>query len=526
MKHAASLIFRSIILILAGVTIGLLLNNQGFVARQVSGNRKVDSALMIIKQRYVDTVNIDTIETNAINGMLQQLDPHSVFLAKQQARSVNERLEGSFNGLGLEYILLRDTMVVTMVYPNSPAAKAGMTNGDHILSINKRQVAGTGITTDTVSKLLEGPFGTRITIAVKHLQNGGQATYNLTRGPVPLTSLDAAYQLDAQTGYVKFSKFASTTDTDFRKAFSTFKKAGVNKLVIDLRGNRGGYLNAATALSNEFLPKGKLIVYTKGAHEPRQDYTASGDGVFEQGKLAVLIDEYSASASEIFAGAMQDLDRGVIIGRRSFGKGLVQQQFPFEDGSAINLTVARYYTPSGRSIQKSYQKGVDEYRDEINQREQKGELTSAAKNYNDPSLKKSNYHTEAGKKVYAGGGIMPDVFVPEDTTFNSQLIGQLKAQRVFSAYTIDRLLPIINQYQSLDEFVQDYTVSDRQLHDFMVYATSFVKNMDTAQANRSANNIRLYLKAYAARFKWGDAAYFRSLYYRDQCIAEAVRVLK
>lgn len=526
MKHAASVIFRSVFWVLAGLIIGLLIRDQGTVARTVPGGHKIDSALLFVHQHYVDTVNSDSIEVKAINNTLQQLDPHSVYLARQQAQSVNERLDGSFNGLGIEYVILRDTMFLTQVYPGSPAARSGLANGDRIISVNNKNVTGTHITSEQVSNLLKGTFGTRIRLRVKHLFADDVQSYTVTRGPVPLSSLDAAYRIGPQTGYIKLSKFATTTDTDFRRAFTDLKKQGVNRLVLDLRGNRGGYLDAATALADEFLTKGKLIVYTQGAHEPRQNYYSSDDGLFQQGKLAILIDEYSASASEIVAGAIQDLDRGIIVGRRSFGKGLVQEQFRFGDGSAINLTVARYYTPSGRSIQKSYKNGLSDYRNEIYERERKGELSKAENNLTDSISHSHIYHTQNGKKVYGGGGIMPDIFVAEDTTEITTLLKELMSNKLFTTYTIDRLLPSLSRFKGIDDFVDRFDVNDNEVNSFIVYASDTLKEMDSKEIKVSRGYIKLYLKAFAARFKWGDPAYFRVINSRDEGIKKALAAVK
>jgi carboxyl-terminal processing protease len=296
--------------------------------------------------------------------------------------------------------------------------------------------------------------------------------------------------------------------------------------VLDIRGNGGGYLNTATALADEFLTKGQLIVYTKGTHEPRTDYFATDSGEFQQGKLAVLIDEYSASASEILAGALQDLDRAVIIGRRSFGKGLVQEQFPFEDGSAVNLTVARYYTPSGRSIQKSYADGVESYHNELNERMKKGELFSAQNSFNDSLFRKpSPYHTVSGRKVYSGGGIMPDIFVPVDTAEETNLVQELDDDQLFTAFVIDRLQPALNKYTDENAFIKHYNINDDVYGDFILYASQTIKEMDPNDVMVSKKTIKTLLKAYAARFKWGDEAFFQTVNNDDAGFKKAVATL-
>jgi len=528
MKRAAAIIFRSLILLLIGITIGLYLGDNGPGRHTFGKDDKLDKTLELVQERYVDTINKARFEGAAINNMLQNLDPHSMYLPAQQARSINERLEGEFNGIGVEYQLLRDTMYVTQVYPGGPADKAGIRTGERVVTIDDKPFSGTHLTDQRVNKTLQGEKNTSITLGLAPLNGSGHIKQlKVTRGHVDLSSLDAAYMAAPDVGYIKLSKFAATSDADFRTALRKLKIDGLKNLVVDLRGNGGGYLSAATSLADEFLTKGKLIVYTKGVHDPRTDYFASDSGMFQQGNLAVLIDEYSASASEILAGALQDLDRATIIGRRSFGKGLVQEQFPFADGSAVNLTVARYYTPSGRSIQKSYKNGIESYHNEIAERMAKGELYSAANTMKDSSFRKrSYYHTAKGKKVYGGGGIMPDIFIPADTSLNTPLIQDLNERQLFTAYIIDKLYPVFKQYSTEDDFVKRYNVSDAGLDDFIVYSSSTLKEMDSREIKASRNSIKKLLKAYMARFQWGDGAYYRVINTDDPALVKAVEVVK
>jgi carboxyl-terminal processing protease len=532
MKRAAAIIFRSLILVLTGIAIGLLISNNEFpghgLGNPFAKDNKLEKTLQLVKDKYVDTVDIARFEGETINKILQNLDPHSLYLPPQQAQSINERLEGEFNGIGIEYQLLRDTLYVTQVYADGPADKAGIKNGERVVTVNRKAFSGTHLTAERVSKLLRGEKNTRIELGVTAMDGkAGIRQCLVTRGHVDLSSLDAAYMTAPDIGYIKLGKFAATSDTDFRVALRKLKASGLKKLVVDLRGNGGGYLSAATSLADEFLPKGKLIVYTKGVHEPRTDYFASDSGMFQQGNLAVLIDEYSASASEILAGCLQDLDRATIVGRRSFGKGLVQEQFPFGDGSAINLTVARYYTPSGRSIQKSYKNGIDSYHNDIAVRMQKGELYSAANNLKDSSFSKSSsYHTAKGKKVYSGGGIMPDIFIAADTNTNTELIQELNQEQLFTAFIIDKLYAVYKKYSTEDDFVNQYNVSDQDLDAFILYSSATVKGMDQRELQVSKPNIKKLLKAYMARFKWGDSAYYRVINNNDPALVMAIAVVK
>ena len=523
MKRAAAIIFRSLILILFGVTAGLYLATRD--QHVFSGNNKVSRVLQLVRHNYVDSVNSDSLEGVAVNNMLQNLDPHSLYLPPQQAESVNERLDGGFNGIGIEYQLLRDTLYITQVYDKGPAMKAGIVPGARVIDVDGKRFSGTHLTADLVNKAFKGEKDSEIALSVLQEDNKSLKQYKIKRGYVDLTSLDASYMVSPQVGYVKISKFAATTDNDFRSAVKKLQADGMKKLVLDLRGNGGGYLSAATELASEFLEKGRLIVYTKGVHEPRTDYFATDTGLFHNGKLAVLIDEYSASASEILAGALQDLDRAIIVGRRSFGKGLVQQQFGFNDGSAVNLTVARYYTPSGRSIQKSYAGGLENYHNEVVARMQKGQLFSEQSYLTDSSFKKASvYHTANGRKVYSGGGILPDIFVPADTTGNTELVQELGDRQLFNAYVIDKMQADLGKYNN-DSFVKDYQVSNDRFDDFIQYAAGTLKQMDSREIKDSKDNIKLLLKAFAARYKWGDNAYYEVLNSDDNTLQKAIEAI-
>ncbi|MEN0056138.1 MAG: S41 family peptidase [Mucilaginibacter sp.] len=527
MKKTAGVIFRTMILVLLGIAIGLLIGDGNFTDRNLgfsfSGNDKISKVLELVGNNYVDSVNVDSIEGVSVNNLLQNLDPHSLYLPPQQAQSINERLDGGFNGIGIEYQLLRDTLIITQVYEGGPAARAGLLAGSKVLTVDSKKFSGTKLTPDRINNVFRGQKDEIVLLGVA--SGNGIKTFTIKRGHVDLSSINAAYMVNNNTGYIKISKFASTTDTDFRKALKRLKTDGMSQLLLDLRGNGGGYLNAATSMADEFLRKDQLIVYTKGVHEPRTDYFATDSGAFQKGKVTVLIDEYSASASEILAGALQDLDRATIVGRRSFGKGLVQQQFPFGDGSAVNLTVARYYTPSGRSIQKSYKGGLESYRNELALRMQKGELFSEQNIRSDSVFKGASFHTLNGRKVFSGGGIMPDVFVPADTTQNTMVIQNLLDQQLFSAYVIDKMQPVLDKFTTDDDFIKHYTISDDDFHNFILYSSQQLKEMDSHELLISREYIKSILKANAARFKWGDNAFYQVMNNNDEAFKKAVATI-
>ncbi len=416
--------------------------DANFPSLSIHGNEKLDRILKIVKNNYVDNVNTDSLENLAIDEILGSLDPHSIYLPPIEAKTQNESLEGNFEGIGIEYYVINDTLFVTHVREHGPSFKAGLLKGDRIIGVNGGDLKEKGLLSENIIKKLRGKKGSKVIVSVLRNNSLIAKQFEITRDKIIVSSIDAAFMMKPTVGFIKISKFGSNTEEDFVVELNKLQKNGMQSLILDLRGNGGGYLNSATALADQFLPDGKLIVYTKGSHEPRTDYLATTEGAFEKGKLMVLIDEGTASASEILAGALQDLDRGVIIGRRSFGKGLVQEQFGFGDGSAMNLTIARYYTPSGRSIQKSYSKGTAAYHDEINHRFEHGEYSSL-----DSALKDSTfssythqYKTSSGRIVYGGGGIMPDIFIPLDTTNITSFYQNLSRQSIIPEYVYGNLI--------------------------------------------------------------------------------------
>ncbi|MEG1586676.1 MAG: S41 family peptidase, partial [Bacteroidales bacterium] len=401
--------------VILGIYIGKIVNQDPIgMALQKRQTSKIDMLLNTIQNQYVDSVNTEKLVEDAIPTIVNELDPHSVYIPAKDLEATNEELEGSFSGIGVSFNIQNDTIMVISVVPGGPSEKIGLMAGDRIVQINDSAFTGKDVTNERVMKTLRGPKDSQVKVGIKRNTAKEILSFDITRGDVPVNSIDAAYVIDNKTGYIKISKFGRTTYNEFVSALAKLNKEGAKEYIIDLRGNSGGYMDMAINMVNEFLPKDELIVYTEGKALPRNEAFSNGTGAFQNAPLTVLIDEWSASASEIFAGAIQDNDRGTIIGRRSFGKGLVQQQIPFSDGSALRLTIARYYTPSGRSIQKEYKLGKGEdYGMDIINRYSHGEFYSKDSIHLNDSLK---YQTRMGRTVYGGGGIMPDIFVPSDTT--------------------------------------------------------------------------------------------------------------
>jgi carboxyl-terminal processing protease len=531
MKKAAADIFKYGLVLFLGIVIGKISLGDQFVSpysifQGFNSDDKLSKVIQLIRKNYVDSVNLDSLQNRTISELLQSLDPHSAYLPPVQANASKERLEGRFEGVGLEYHILRDTLHVTYVYPGGPSAKAGLQPGDRILKVDGENFFGTGLTPERVVTRFKGKQGSIVELAVRRFGSKGLKTFKVERGQVDLSSVDVSYITADKTGYIKVSKFAATTNRDFREALHAFNAGQINRLVLDLRGNGGGYLNAATAMADEFLSGGKLIMFTKGMHEPRTDYFSTDSGTFIKGKLAVLIDEYSASASEIVAGAMQDLDRAVIVGRRSFGKGLVQEQFSFNDGSAVNLTVARYYTPSGRSIQKSYKMGIESYHNELSQRYVKGEMFSEESNFKDSLFQEKKYFSTSGRLLSSGGGIMPDVFVPADTLSNNWLLAEFSAQNLYMDFLIDKLQGKIKQYKSFNAFRKDYHLVEKDYHDFITYASRKIADIKADDALQCKERVLLLLKAHAARYQFGKEAYFKVLNEHDHSFKKAIEAVQ
>lgn len=487
--------------------------------------QKMSALLQLINGFYVDTLNMSRLTEEAIVSTLKQLDPHSSYISKKDVEKANEPLEGSFEGVGLTFQLYKDTILVIAPVPGGPSDKVGILAGDKIIKVNGVDAFGEKITNQWVMDHLRGKKGTEVTVSIYRHGVKGLMEFKIIRDKIPLNSIDAAFMLDNKTGYIKLNRFARNSLNEFNNAITELKKKGMKNLVFDLRSNSGGYLSTALAISDEFLPEGKMVVYTRGIHSPRQELDATKAGEMEEGKLAVLINEGSASASEIVSGAVQDWDRGVIIGRRSFGKGLVQRPFRLPDGSVVRLTVARYYTPSGRCIQKPYNEGVEEYYKDFTHRIEHGELMNADSIHFPDSLK---YTTQHGRTVYGGGGIMPDIFIPWDSTRFNELYFDLIRKGIFNSYVNDYLdvnrQKLNKKYADFQDFNKNFTISQQEFDEFITRAKEKTE-VKEEQLKPNVDFMKLQLKALIARNLYDTNDYFEVLWPQDADIKKALETI-
>lgn len=490
--------------------------------------RKLQLALYAISNLYVDSTDQSKLVEDAIVGMLEKLDPHSSYTNPQETKEMTEPLEGNFSGIGIQFNMLTDTVYVIQVISGGPSEKVGLMAGDRIIEVNDTLIAGVKMSTPDVMKRLRGPKGTEVRVKVKRGGESELLDFTITRGKIPVYSIDAAYMADKETGYIKLNRFAASSMKEFKEALTSLSKKGMKQLILDLQGNGGGYLNTATELADEFLSKGKLIVYTESNKQRHQDAISTYQGSFESGRLVILVDESSASASEILSGAIQDWDRGVIIGRRTFGKGLVQRPLPLPDGSMIRLTVARYYTPTGRCIQKPYEKGNGKaYAHDLIERYNRGELMSADSIHFPDSLK---YQTMAeGRTVYGGGGIMPDVFVPIDTTyysdFHRNLVSKGLVYRVAMNYLDQHREELTKKYKKINVYKEKFEVTESQLNDLLRLAKENNIAFKEEEYKRSLPLITLQIKALIARDLFDMKDYFMIINEVNQSYQEALKVI-
>lgn len=487
---------------------------------------KLNNVLNLIDEKYVDDVDRNKLVDDAIISLMKNLDPHSYYMTAEEASQAHEELSGSFGGVGIQFMVYRDTLIVTHLIPGGPAEEEGLKVFDRIIKVDKTVFAGRKITTDEVIKKLRGPFGSKVEVTIKR-KNKKVFKASITRGQIPVSSVEASIMLNDQTGYIKVSSFGATTYRDFLIASNKLLNRGMKKLVLDLRGNGGGYLDAANNMADEFLKGGKLIVYTEGKAYPRDEVYSTAKGNLEDIKVAVLINEGTASASEIVSGALQDHDKAIIIGRRSFGKGLVQQEFnPNDDGSSLRLTIARYYTPSGRSIQKPYGEGID-YDNELMDRYNNKELFEPDSSIFVDSLK---YKTAKGKIVYGGGGIYPDIFVPLDTTGSSSLLTQLSYSRIIGEFAVlfaESNIGFEKKYKGYGEFNNEFTPTDELINEMLAFAKEKDKlRYAEKDVKHSKERIRLLLKAEIARIFWNADGLFKVETSIDKEVQIAIKELK
>jgi carboxyl-terminal processing protease len=476
----------------------------------------------LIKSRYVDSVELDSLKDDAINAVMEHLDPHSVYIPATNVSEANEELQGNFEGIGVEFNLFKDTVNVIYVIADGPSEKAGLQIGDKIIAVNDSSIVSKTLPIQSIRRLIRGKSGTDVKLTI--IRNGSSQKLTVTRGRIPLPALDATYMVDATTGYIKLNKFSETTYREFMQSMEKLKAQGMQKLMLDLRGNGGGFVTQAVNIADEFLDGDKLIVYTQGTNIERKEYKASKEGMFEKGKLVVLIDELSASASEILAGALQDWDRATIVGRRSFGKGLVQEQYALSDGSAIRLTVARYFTQSGRSIQRPYDKGKKIYMEELRERYQNGETINPDSMHLSTEKK---YKTNGGRTVYGGGGITPDVYVSIDTSSFTHNVTRLYLDGRFNAFVYQYYisnLPKFQQYKTPAEFAVRYQDTQDAWKQLVAYATKDSIYLDKIP-KADKENIEERIKAYLARLKWRTQGFYEVFNMYDPIFLKAKEVI-
>ncbi len=488
---------------------------------------KLNSTMALIQNEYIDSLDMDSITEQVLPLLVQQLDPHSMYIPAQAMEAVNEPLESEFDGIGVVFNMATDTVIVLNVVPSGPSQKAGVQNGDRILRIDSRTVAGQRVPQDSIVKMLRGPRGSQVQLTLERLTINDTINLTVTRDAIPLKSVDAAFMLTEDVGFIRLSAFAKNSYAEVLRAIIFLRAEGMQKLIFDLRGNTGGFLDQAILIANEFLPERCMIVYTEDRHGKRTAEYSDGNGAATDIALAVLIDEESASSSEILAGALQDNDRGVIVGRRSFGKGLVQQQIPFDDGSALRLTTARYYTPTGRSIQKPYTTGdVAGYDREIYDRFAHNEMFSADSIRFADSLR---FTTPAGRTVYGGGGIMPDRFIPMDTTDITRYYVEVVGRNVLYRYALeygDRHREALNGVQTIEQLRAVLDSDKRLLSDFVAYASRHGVRPAWSDIRRSRELLEAQIRAFIGRnTALEDAGYYSEIHVVDTVVAAAIEEL-
>lgn len=509
-----------------GVFVSLITENIMLKRRaQVVATSKFDEVMYHINNAYVDTVNNKKLEEDAIVAMMEELDPHSQYISVEEFNAVNDPLLGSFEGIGVQFRIVEDTVAIVNTIKGGPSEKVGVMAGDRIVYVDDSLVAGIKIKNESVMRLLKGPKGTKVNVRIFRRGEKDLLDFTITRDVIPTYSVDIAYMLDDKTGYIKLSKFSATTHKEFVKAAKRLKQEGMSQLILDLRGNGGGYLSEAVDIADEFLPKGSLVVFTEGRFRPKKTYNARRKGLLEDMPLAVLIDDESASASEIVAGAVQDNDRGTIVGRRSFGKGLVQEQVMLSDNSAIRITVARYYTPTGRCIQKPFDGNLEDYLLESYDRYENGELFSADSIHLNDTLK---YYTPKGKVVYGGGGIIPDVYVPlvdDSTEYYFNRIVNLGILYQYAFDYCDSHRQELARYKTVTEFDQSFHVTDAMFNDLVSRAEKKNIKGNTLEKQVARRETNILLKAYIARDLFEEEGFYPIYRPMDDMLQKAIEAL-
>ncbi len=509
------------------LAVSLMLANIAFSQFQMTpGTQKMGLAMYAIKNLYVDNVEENKLVEEGLRSMVKELDPHSAYMTADEMKEMNEPLQGGFDGIGISFNMMNDTLFIIEVISGGPSEKVGLLPGDRILFVDKEPIAGVKMPNKDVMKRLKGTKGTTVTVTVKRRSNPKLMDFKIIRDKIPIYSLDASFMVDKKTGYIRLNRFGATTADEFRQAFGDLQKQGMSQLILDLESNGGGYMNAAIEIADEFLPSKKCIVYTEGLHSPRQDNDATAKGCFENGKLIVMIDEYSASASEILAGAIQDWDRGVVIGRRSFGKGLVQRPIPLPDGSMLKLTIARYYTPSGRFIQKPYENAENYSRDLIN-RYNHGEMGNADSIHFPDSLR--TYTLENHRTIYGGGGIMPDVFIPIDTSKYTPLHRAISNSGVMNRFSMkyvdDHRAELNSKYPNIDSFVENFQTDQAMTDELLQFALSEKVKLTAKDSASDKTLMMKQLKAYMARDLGKSTDFFKVMWKDNETLLKAIEII-
>lgn len=515
------------------ITIVIVIMAMGFYNQQAGAQVlneetfKVGRTLSLIDAFYVDSVNLSKLAEDMIISTLKKLDPHSTYISAKDVKEMNEPLQGNFEGIGIQFNVLHDTLIVIEPISGGPSEKVGLRAGDRIVTINDEKVTNIGMSTSGVYSRLRGPKGTIVNLSIFRKGEKGLLDFTITRDKIPIFSLDAAYMLDDATGYVKFDKFSVTTEKEFKDALVKLQKSKMKNMIIDLRTNGGGYMIAATDLANHFFADERLLVYLIGRKIPRQNYNSTGNGDLSDARIVVLTDENSASASEIFAGAIQDWDRGIIIGRRTFGKGLVQNGYSLTDGSMIRLTIARYYTPTGRLIQTSYKEGYDKYIQNFVKRYSNGELFSADSIHMPDTLR---FKTLVSKRtVYGGGGIVPDIFVAPDTSFLSDYYRALYRKDLFRSFTLEyadmNRARINKEYKDFNDFKERFQFTTDEIRSFIKKGEDAGIKFNESQYKHSEEEMLLILKALVASNIWLSNEYFRIINENDAVIDKALQII-